>query len=242
MPLLGFEPYQITGGGLLFPMYGPDGALAGFQFRADVPRLRDGKPVKYETPQGAKNMLDVHPRMTQHLGNPAYSLIITEGVKKGDALSAPTGSARATQGYQLGTRARNPSIHAAQRHVGELRVPPRCRARLRDERDGVQEADVDGDAAPLHALQSWYITLGYALVNGRPVPPPHIRDAEGTSRLLACVGKAARGRDKETVKAALVLLWASQHLDNLWRLEAHLGERANAAGTTATNARGLRAP
>ena len=63
----------------------------------------------------------------------------------------------------------------------------------------------------------------------RPVPPPHIRDAEGGSRLLACVRDAARGRDEATVKAALVLLWASQHLDNLWRLEAHLGERANAA-------------
>jgi uncharacterized membrane protein YccC len=81
----------------------------------------------------------------------------------------------------------------------------------------------------LHALQSWYVALGYALVNGRPVPPPHIRDAEGNSRLLACVRDAARGRDKATVEAALVLLWSSQHLDNLWRLEAHLGARANAA-------------
>jgi uncharacterized membrane protein YccC len=81
----------------------------------------------------------------------------------------------------------------------------------------------------LHALQSWYVTLGYALVNGRQVPPPHIRDAEGGSRLLACVREAARGHDKATVNAALVLLWASQHLDNLWLLEAHLGKRANAA-------------
>ena len=81
----------------------------------------------------------------------------------------------------------------------------------------------------LHALQSWYVALGYALVNGRPVPPPHIRDAEGSRRLLACVREAARDRDQATVKAALILLWASQHLDNLWRLEAHLGERANAA-------------
>ena len=38
----------------------------------------------------------------------------------------------------------------------------------------------------------------------------------------------ARGTDKAAVKAALVLIWTSQHLDNLWRLEAHLGERANA--------------
>jgi uncharacterized membrane protein YccC len=81
----------------------------------------------------------------------------------------------------------------------------------------------------IHALQAWYVALGYALVNDRQVPPPHIRDVEGRSRLLACVRDAARGRDKPTVNAALVLLWASQHLDNLWRLESHLGERARSA-------------
>jgi hypothetical protein len=80
----------------------------------------------------------------------------------------------------------------------------------------------------LAALHSWYVALGYALVNDRPVPPPHIRDAEGSDRLLACVRDAARGRDKATVTAALVLLWASQHVDNLWRLEAHIAERAHA--------------
>jgi hypothetical protein len=49
------------------------------------------------------------------------------------------------------------------------------------------------------------------------------------------VRDAARGRDHDTVKAALVLLWASQHLDNLWRLEAHLAERANAAQAPPAN-------
>jgi uncharacterized membrane protein YccC len=92
----------------------------------------------------------------------------------------------------------------------------------------------------LHALQSWYVALGYALVNSRPVPPPHIRDVEGSSRLLECVRDAARGRDEATVKAALVLLWASQHLDNLWLLEAHLGERANAARAASTDAGAFR--
>jgi len=81
----------------------------------------------------------------------------------------------------------------------------------------------------LDALQSWYLTLGDALVNGRRVPSPHIRDAQGASRLLACEREAARGRDRATVNAALVLLWSCQHLENLWRLETHLGERANAA-------------
>jgi len=61
------------------------------------------------------------------------------------------------------------------------------------------------------------------------VPPPHIRDIEGRNRLLECIRSAVRGRDATTGHAALVLLWASQHLDNLWRLEAHLGERARAA-------------
>jgi len=81
----------------------------------------------------------------------------------------------------------------------------------------------------LQALHAWYVTLGYAIVNGRTVPQPHLRDAEGSRRLLVCVRDTARGGDKATVKSALVLILASQHLDNLWRLEAHLGERANAA-------------
>jgi hypothetical protein len=74
-------------------------------------------------------------------------------------------------------------------------------------------------------------------VNARAVSPPHIRDAEGSSRLLACVRDAARGRDKATINAALVLLWASQHLENLWRLEAHLGNRANSARASLRTAR-----
>jgi hypothetical protein len=92
----------------------------------------------------------------------------------------------------------------------------------------------------LHALQSWYVALGYALVNARPAPPPHIRDADGGSRLLECVRAAALGRDKATVDAALVLLWSSQHLDNLWRLEAELGERANAARAASVDGLALR--
>jgi uncharacterized membrane protein YccC len=88
--------------------------------------------------------------------------------------------------------------------------------------------NLDGE---LQALQAWYIALGYALVNRRQVSPPHIRDTEGRSQLLTCVREAVDGRDKATMYAALVLLSSSQHLDNLWRLEAHLGARANAART-----------
>ena len=93
--------------------------------------------------------------------------------------------------------------------------------------------NLDGE---LQALQAWYTALGSALVKRRQVPPPHIPDTAGRSRLLTCVRDAARGRDKATVDAALVLLWSSQHLDNLWRLEAHLAERASAARAAASAA------
>jgi uncharacterized membrane protein YccC len=92
----------------------------------------------------------------------------------------------------------------------------------------------------LDALQAWYVSLGYALVNRRSVPPSHLRDSEGRSRLLQCLREAARGRDEATLTAGLVLLWAGQHVDNLWRLESHLAERANAARNSTAEAGPLR--
>jgi uncharacterized membrane protein YccC len=99
----------------------------------------------------------------------------------------------------------------------------------------------DGDASlercgenldrEVHALRSWYITLGDSLVHYAAVPPPHIRDAEGRTRLLECVHEAVVGGDETKVRPALVLLWASQHLDNLWRLESHLGRHAAEASS-----------
>jgi uncharacterized membrane protein YccC len=83
--------------------------------------------------------------------------------------------------------------------------------------------------AELHALQAWYVSLGWAIVNKRAAPPPHIRDAGGRSRLLDCVREASRSRDESAVRGAVLLLSASQHIDNLWRLEGHLSERLNAA-------------
>jgi uncharacterized membrane protein YccC len=81
----------------------------------------------------------------------------------------------------------------------------------------------------LHALHSWYVALGCALVDGHAVPQPHTHDVEGSEQLLACVREAARGRDKAMVDSALVLLWTSQHLDNLRDLEVHIGATARAS-------------
>jgi uncharacterized membrane protein YccC len=80
--------------------------------------------------------------------------------------------------------------------------------------------------AEIHALRSWYVTLGDSFLNSTAAPPPHIRDAEGRRRLLECVRNAVAGGDRTQMRPALVLLWASQHLDSLWRLESRLGRSA----------------
>ncbi|MDX6437415.1 MAG: hypothetical protein QOK34_2249 [Gaiellaceae bacterium] len=93
---------------------------------------------------------------------------------------------------------------------GDVRLP-RCGENL------------DGE---IHAMRSWYVTLGDSLIHSAIVPPPHIRDTEGRRRLLDCVRAAVASGDGTKVPSALVLLWANQHLDNLWRLESHLGTSA----------------
>ncbi|MBV8479014.1 MAG: FUSC family protein [Actinobacteria bacterium] len=105
--------------------------------------------------------------------------------------------------------------------------------------------NLDGE---LNALHSWFVSLGYALENVRPVPPPHVRDADGRARLVECVRAGARSHDKATLHAAFLLLAASQHLDNLYRLEGRLQERVNTARaaspfeTAAWVPRALRSP
>src|SRR5215204_2164889 len=83
---LGFGRYQRSVPALLIPIYSPTGEVVLYQSRPDEPRIKNGKPVKYETPGGARMALDVHPAARDLLGNPAIPLFITEGVKKGDAL------------------------------------------------------------------------------------------------------------------------------------------------------------
>jgi hypothetical protein len=83
---LGFGRPQRNPPGLLIPIHGPGGDVILYQFRSDEPRIKDGKPVKYETPTGSRMALDVHPFARARLGDPSVPLFITEGVKKGDAL------------------------------------------------------------------------------------------------------------------------------------------------------------
>jgi hypothetical protein len=84
---LGFSERQCNKPGLLIPVYSPTGDIATYQFRPDEPRIdKNGKSVKYETPSGTRMVLDIHPCAREMLGNPTMPLLITEGIKKGDAL------------------------------------------------------------------------------------------------------------------------------------------------------------
>jgi len=77
---------------LLIPMHGMDGSVRGHQIKPAIPRTLlkdDGRrvPIKYETPAGAANVLDVPAYTAERLRNePGASLWITEGVKKTDCL------------------------------------------------------------------------------------------------------------------------------------------------------------
>jgi DNA-binding transcriptional ArsR family regulator len=70
---------------LVIPVCGVTGAVVFHQARPDQPRDLAGKPVKYETPHGARMALDVHPLARRRLGDPTDALIVTEGIRKADA-------------------------------------------------------------------------------------------------------------------------------------------------------------
>jgi hypothetical protein len=83
---LGFGRTQRKVPALLIPVYSPRGEISTYQVRPDEPMIKDGKPVKYQTPVNSNMAFDVHPIMRDKLGDPSVPLFITEGVKKGDSL------------------------------------------------------------------------------------------------------------------------------------------------------------
>jgi len=82
---LGVTPSGCTVPGLLVPQRAADGSIWGYQYRPDNPRVLSGKPVKYETPTGQRNGIDVPPGVGPLLADPSVPLWVTEGVKKADA-------------------------------------------------------------------------------------------------------------------------------------------------------------
>jgi putative DNA primase/helicase len=86
----GFSKAQAkTAPALGIPLWDVHGQRHGWQIRPDCPRqMKDDKVFKYEMPRGDHLILDVHPSVQPHLGDPTVELWITEGVKKGDALAS----------------------------------------------------------------------------------------------------------------------------------------------------------
>lgn len=82
---LGFGESQARVPALLIPVHNVVGDIALYQARPDVPRIKDGKALKYETPLGARMVLDVPPLARYKLGDPTTPLFITEGVRKADS-------------------------------------------------------------------------------------------------------------------------------------------------------------
>lgn len=83
---LGFGDAQAaTVPGILMPLYGAGGELAGRQFRPDTPRMLDGRFVKYETPRKQPPVIDVPPAALGWVRDPELPLFVTEGTKKADA-------------------------------------------------------------------------------------------------------------------------------------------------------------
>lgn len=82
---LGFGESQARVPALLIPIHDVAGKVTLYQIRPDVPRIKDGKALKYETPIKARMVLDVPPGARAKLGDPSVPLFITEGVRKADA-------------------------------------------------------------------------------------------------------------------------------------------------------------
>jgi hypothetical protein len=82
---LGFADYQCHVPALVIPVWNVHGEIATYQTRPDTPRLRNTKPIKYETQSGSRMVLDVPPATCPYLSNPAIPLWITEGIRKADS-------------------------------------------------------------------------------------------------------------------------------------------------------------
>lgn len=87
---LGFGPVQRRVPALLVPMFGPKGESIGCQIKPDDPRTKlspTQKPrvLKYESPYGQPNVVDVPPAAQKDVDDPSVPLWITEGAKKADS-------------------------------------------------------------------------------------------------------------------------------------------------------------
>lgn len=79
-----FADYQQRDG-LLIPIWNVHGQVISMQLKPNQPRVRHGKPIKYETAASTPQCIDVPTAALQYLGDPGTPLWITEGAKKVDS-------------------------------------------------------------------------------------------------------------------------------------------------------------
>jgi len=82
---LGFGRDQLRVPTLVMPIRDVHGEIATYLSRPDMPRITDGRPLKYEIPAGSRMVLDVPMRARKDLRDPGRPLWITEGARKADA-------------------------------------------------------------------------------------------------------------------------------------------------------------
>ena len=82
---LGFSDSQLLVPTLLIPIWTVNNEIGLYQHRPDRPRIREGKPAKYEFPTRSQMVVDVHPLIRDKVRDPSIPLFITEGIKKADA-------------------------------------------------------------------------------------------------------------------------------------------------------------
>lgn len=181
--------------GLLVPLLRVDGSTWGYQYRPDEPRVNSGgKPVKYETPTGQRNGIDVPPGVGEMLKDPKLSLVITEGSKKADS-AADRGLACISISGVWNWRGGNP-------YGGKTAVADWNDIAL-DGRKVVVAFDSDVAAKP--AVHKAMTSLaGYLESKGAEVLYAHLPDdgdgKVGLDDFLAKHGDDAIARFKETIK------------------------------------------
>ena len=80
-----FADYQRRDG-LLIPIRTVRGEIESYQLKPYQPRIgKNGKPIKYETAANAKQIIDVPAAALPYLGDPTFTMLITEGAKKVDS-------------------------------------------------------------------------------------------------------------------------------------------------------------
>jgi len=72
-----------SGGAMCIPYFGADGTPLDYvRLKRDKPRMKQGNPIKYESPKGSKNRAYVPPGTRAASTDPTKPMIVTEGEKK----------------------------------------------------------------------------------------------------------------------------------------------------------------